>query len=223
MRCCTGIAGDTLGGMQTSPRVIEVFADIWCPFTHVGLRALTELRRQRRRDDVVFRFRAWPLELVNGSPMSCERTEHHVHDLRDQIDDTMFCGLDPSCFPSSTLEALALAASADAIELRLGEAMNLRLREALFEQGLDISQPEVLASIAAEFDVSLPDDTDRARVRADWDEGRARGVVGSPHFFCGDDEVFCTALSISRDEQSALHIAYDVAGMTAFFDQCVGS
>lgn len=223
MRSCTGIDGDTLGGMQTSPRVIEVFADIWCPFTHVGLRALTQLRHQRGRDDVVFRFRAWPLELVNGTPMSCERTEHHVSDLRDQIDDTMFCGLDPSCFPTSTLEALALASRADASDLRLGEAVNLRLREALFEHGRDISRPEVVADIAAEFHMSPPDDVDRTRVRADWEEGRARGVVGSPHFFCGDDEVFCTALSISRDEQSALHIAYDVAGMTAFFDHCVGS
>jgi predicted DsbA family dithiol-disulfide isomerase len=209
--------------MQRTPvRIIEVFADIWCPFTHVGLRALTDLRRSRGRDDVVFRFRAWPLELVNGSAMSAERTEHHVHDLRDQIDDTMFCGLDPSCFPTSTLEALALAARADASDMRLGEAMNLRLREALFEHGLDISQPEVLADIAAEFGVNLPDDTDRARVRADWEEGRARGVVGSPHFFCGDDQVFCTALSISRDQQAALHIAYDVEGMTNFFDHCVG-
>jgi predicted DsbA family dithiol-disulfide isomerase len=202
--------------------VIEVFADIWCPFTHVGLRALDDLRRRRGRHDVVLRIRSWPLELVNGAPMSCAATQHHVDDLRAQVDDTMFEGLDPTCFPTSTLDALALAAKADRRDVRLGERVGLRLRDALFEQGLDISQPEVLAELAGEFDLDLPDDTDRAQVLADWDEGRRRGVVGSPHFFCGDESAFCTALSISRDEQSALHITPDVEGMTAFFDQCVG-
>jgi hypothetical protein len=44
---------------------IEVFADIVCPFTHVGLRRLSEARRGREVSPVV-RVRAWPLELVNG-------------------------------------------------------------------------------------------------------------------------------------------------------------
>jgi predicted DsbA family dithiol-disulfide isomerase len=209
--------------MSTQPdRIIEVFADIWCPFTHVGLRALTDLRRHRGRDEVVFRMRAWPLELVNGAPMSCERTQHHVHDLQAQVDDTLFAGLDAQHFPTSTLEALALAARADAVDVRLGERVSLRLRDALFEDGLDISRSDVLASIAGEFGLDLPHDADRVRVRADWDEGVRRGVIGSPHFFCGGEQAFCTALGISRDANAALHIAPDVEGMTAFFDQCVG-
>jgi len=28
-------------------RVLEVFADVWCPFTHVGLRRLIEERDRR--------------------------------------------------------------------------------------------------------------------------------------------------------------------------------
>ena len=48
-------------------RTIEVFADVLCPFTHVGLRAVAEQRARAGRDDVVIRVRAWPLELVNGA------------------------------------------------------------------------------------------------------------------------------------------------------------
>jgi hypothetical protein len=33
---------------------------------------------------------------------------------------------------------------------------------------------------------------------ADWSEGKARGVVGSPHFFLGDENFFCPSLAISR-------------------------
>jgi hypothetical protein len=35
-------------------------------------------------------------------------------------------------------------------------------------------------------------------VLADWSEGKARGVVGSPHFFVGDENFFCPSLAISR-------------------------
>lgn len=58
--------------MQTSAdsevRVVEVFADITCPFTHVGLRRLVRHRESVGRNDVVLRVRAWPLELVNDEP-----------------------------------------------------------------------------------------------------------------------------------------------------------
>ena len=49
---------------------IEVFADVSCPFTHVGLRRLVEHRRQLERDDLRIVVKAWPLELVNGSPLA---------------------------------------------------------------------------------------------------------------------------------------------------------
>jgi hypothetical protein len=39
-------------------RVLEVFADVWCLFTHVGLGRLVEQRAQLGRDDVVVWVRA---------------------------------------------------------------------------------------------------------------------------------------------------------------------
>ena len=49
-----------------------MFADVVCPFTHVGLRRLVEYRAQRHREDVAIRVRAWPLELVNGEQVPRE-------------------------------------------------------------------------------------------------------------------------------------------------------
>ena len=55
-------------------------------------------------------------------------------------------------------------------------------------------------------------------MRADWDEGRARGVIGSPHFFTGDGESrFCPVLDISRDDVGNFVIAWK-QGTEAFVD-----
>ena len=67
---------------------IEVFADIWCPFTHVGLRALAEERAHRGRTDVTLWVRAWPLELVNGAPMD----GHHAAERGDPRAQTVHRG-----------------------------------------------------------------------------------------------------------------------------------
>ncbi len=65
---------------RTTSPIIEVFADIWCPFAHVGLRAIDEQRAQAGRGDVAIWVRAWPLELVNGAPLDPRTTEEHADD-----------------------------------------------------------------------------------------------------------------------------------------------
>jgi len=91
---------------------IEVFADIWCPFAHVGLRAVDEQRARSGRSDVAIWVRAWPLELVNGSALDPVVTAEHADDLRRQVAPSLFEHLDVDRFPSSTLNALALASRA---------------------------------------------------------------------------------------------------------------
>ena len=64
----------------------------------------------------------------------------------------------------------------------------------------------------------LDADATEAAVRADWDEGRRRGVVGSPHFFTPDGGGwFCPGLAISRDEAGAFVVAWK-EGSEAFVD-----
>lgn len=129
--------------------VIEVYADVWCPFAHVGLRSVVRWRNELGRDDVIVRVRAWPLELVNGVPLDPTITAEHVDDLPAQVASDLFCDFDPGQFPRTSLPALAVAAAAYSRDDRTGEAVSVALRDALFEEGRDISRPDVLASVAS--------------------------------------------------------------------------
>jgi predicted DsbA family dithiol-disulfide isomerase len=205
---------------KTHRPVIEVFADVWCPFTHVGLRTIRDRRVETGHADVLIRVRAWPLELVNGAPLDPELTRQHAEELRDQVAPRMFTHLDLDRFPTSTLDALALAARSYRTDEDLGERMSFVLRDALFENGEDISDPVVLERLADEVGVTMPDDSDRATVLAEWHRGQERGVQGSPHFFCGAIDAFCPSLDITRDPAGELSIARDTTGLTSFLDRC---
>ena len=43
---------------RTPTNVIEVHADVWCPFAHVGLRSVRERRGELGRDEVILVVRA---------------------------------------------------------------------------------------------------------------------------------------------------------------------
>lgn len=191
--------GDGAGRGHGTGRVVEVFADVTCPFAHVSLRRFVEQRRRAGADGVHLRVRAWPLELVNGEPLGAEKVAEEIVDLRSQVAADLFDGFDPGAWPSTTIGPLAVATSAYAQGVGVGEAVNLALRDALFELGRPIADPEVLAAIAAEHGVEVPDPaTAEAVVATDLTDGRRRGVIGSPHFFLGDGSFFCPGLDISK-------------------------
>lgn len=200
---------------------IEVFADVGCPFTHVGLRRFVQRRAASGRDDVVLAVRAWPLELVNGRPLDPDFIAEEAADLRAQVAPDLFAGIDPATFPGSSLPAMALTARAASVSPQRGEAVALAVRDALFERGEDVSRPEVLAPIAAAHGLDAEGvTTDHEAVLADYAAGRARGVIGSPHFFTPGDDWFCPGLRIHRDDAGHLHIAADLDRFEAFLDAC---
>lgn len=203
--------------------VVEVFADIVCPFTHVGLRRFVEMREALGRHDVRLHVRAWPLEFVNARMPDASFIAEEIEDIREQVAPDLFCGFDPTVFPASSVPALALACRAYDIDLATGEAVGLELRDLLFEQGRDISDPRLLDELAVRF--GIPTDTDdsvgaNALVTRDHDEGGERGVIGSPHFFTGSGDYFCPALDIGRDGDGHLHVDVDVEGFRLFLDSC---
>jgi predicted DsbA family dithiol-disulfide isomerase len=177
--------------------MIEVFADVVCPFTYVGLRRLVD-RRRALGSTALLHVRAWPLELVNGEPLAGGLVAEEVQELREQVAPDLFGGFDPLRFPTTSLPAMTLADAAYRRSARLGERVSLAVRHALFEDRRDISSADVLANIAAAHDLEPPDDVDRAAIVADLEEGRRRGVQGSPHFFVDNDGFFCPALEIAR-------------------------
>lgn len=205
---------------MTDARTIEVFADIGCPFTHVGLRRIVEHRRSLGRDDVRLVVRSWPLEIVNGTPLDPDFIAEEIDEIREQVAPDDFVGFRTEAFPATSMPALALAAAAYDVDVATGEAVSLALRDALFEQGEDVSDPVVLARIAAEHGVD-PATADEARVLADHAEGVERGVIGSPHFFTPTGGFFCPSLDVSRDETGHLRITADPAGFEAFVTACL--
>jgi predicted DsbA family dithiol-disulfide isomerase len=176
---------------------IEVFADVVCPFTHVGLRYLFDARR-RHGSARAIRVRAWPLELINGAPLDPAVVTHEIDGLKHVAPDA-FGGFDPAQFPATSIPAFGLAAAAYAIGDDAGERASLALRDALFEHGADIGDVEVVARIGRELGVPMLDRADaEIAVRADWELGRARGVRGSPHFFSDGGDWFCPGLHITK-------------------------
>ncbi len=204
-------------------RTVEVFADILCPFTHVGLHTLIDQRTERGLDEPHLRIRAWPLELINGKPLDPDHIDAEITALRGSVRPDLFKGFSVEAFPKTSMTAFALTAAADRTgDAVLSETVGMALRDAVFEHGLDIGRPEVVAAIAARFGLDpLDADTTESAVRADWDEGRARGVIGSPHFFTGEASWFCPGLAISRDNVGNFVVAWK-QGSETFVDSVFG-
>ena len=201
-------------------RTVEVFADFLCPFTHAGLHTLIDHRTALGHTEPRLRIRAWPLELINGKPLDPHHIGAEIKALRASVRPDLFASFAVDTFPNTSMAAFALTAAADRSgDAVLVEEVGMALRDAVFEQGLDIGKPEAVAPIAASFGLKpLGREQTSNAVRADWEEGRARGVIGSPHFFTDDGESrFCPVLDISRDDVGNFVIAWK-QGTEAFVD-----
>lgn len=198
---------------------IEVFADIGCPFAHISLRRLAARRTEIGRDDVRFHVRAWPLELVNGTPMDPEFIAEEIDELRPQVAPDLFTGFRAAAFPASSLPALALEAAAYAADPVVGERVSLELRDRLFERSEDVGDPAVLCEVAEAHGIAFDPDDLSAPAR-DHREGVERGVVGSPHFFTPTDSFFCPVLDVRRDADDHLVVDVDDEGVESFLAAC---
>ena len=201
--------------------IVEVFADITCPFTHVGLKRVVHHIAEIERP-VAVHVRAWPLEWVNGSGLEIDAVEMKAKALAEQLGVDDFSGLRHDRWPATTIPALGLAALAYQRDMATGLAVSLELRMALFEHGIDVGDPDVLAQIAANRGLPVPGESSRELVQADYDDGRQRGVSGSPHFFVGGDNFFCPALDLGHDEHGNLTARLDTVGLAAFFERIDG-
>jgi predicted DsbA family dithiol-disulfide isomerase len=202
--------------MKLGDRPIEVYADIVCPFTHVGLRRLVAAR-DARGSHAPIRVRSWPLEWVNGAPVAADLVAAEITALRTAVAPDLFGGFDPARFPRTTIPALGLAVAAYRLGDVVGEEVSLRLRHALFEEGRDLTDPEELRAIGLESGVEpLAGPPAEAAVRSDWERGRARNVQGSPHFFVGERDWFCPSLRI-RHEGSAFDVSVDRDALDDFY------
>ncbi len=149
--------------------------------------------------------------------MDVAKTARHVDDLKQQLGLALFRGFSPDNFPTTTLSALAFVAAAYRIDR--GEEASFRVREALWEQGRNIGDESVVAELAAAFEVVVTD-ADRQTVIDDWHDGQARGVKGSPHFFCGNRNEFCPSLAMASDADGHLTVKPDPHRLEEFLEGC---
>ena len=211
-------AGTVRQGHAT--KVVEVWADVACPFTHVGLRRFVQARAEAGRGDVRLWVRPWPLEIVNREPLDPGFIAEEVAELRKHLVPGMFRGFTEAAFPATSVPALALAARGYAHGFDVGEAISLELRHLLFEEGVDVSQAAVLDQVAARHELTRTRET--ALVTSEYANGVQRGVVGSPHFFTAVGDFFCPALDISRDRGGHLYVRADPDRFARFLDACFG-
>ena len=196
-------------------KVVEVFADIACPFTHVGLRRFQAYRQEHGTTEPVLRVRSWPLELVNGEALDGPSLVPKIAALRADVAPDLFAGFDEHHFPATTLPAMAAEAAAYRQGLEVGERFSLAVRDALFEDGLDVSDADVLRRLREDHRVPAPTDADRSAVRDDFAEGKRRDVSGSPHFFTAEGDFFCPSLDIEHDADG-YEVSFDAVGFQRF-------
>ena len=81
--------------------VVEVFADVACPFTHVGLRHIIRRRAAARQPASAAARPAWPLELVNGEPLDPDVVALGTwRSYADRSSPTSFEGFDSDAYPA---------------------------------------------------------------------------------------------------------------------------
>jgi 2-hydroxychromene-2-carboxylate isomerase len=194
---------------------VEVFADVSCPFTYVSLVRLLAHMDGVDRLAPHLRVRAWPLEVVNGSPLSGAELGPKIVSLRRDVAPGLFEGFDPSTFPTTTLPALAAEHVAHATDPVTGLRFSLALRRRLFEEGADLADPAVLDELVDRAGLRRPSAEDRAAVLRDHEAGVARGVQGSPHYFTDTSAFFCPTLAIEHDEEDYT-MRFDEEGFDRF-------
>jgi len=200
---------------------IEIYADISCPFAHLSLHTVKRLRDQVS-PEVPLVIRAWPLELINGAPLDPNVTARHVAELRRDVAPGLFAGFRREIMPASTLKALALVEAANDLNPWVGERISLELRDVLFEHGQRVDDRVVrLLAVENGLNPSVVDDLERVESRLD--EGRRRGVRGSPHYFVGEAGLFCPLLDIEEDAFGGLNLQEQLERLQLFLFHGRGS
>ncbi len=186
--------------------------DIDCPFTHVGLK-VTVAEIDAQNIPVDLHVRAWPLEWVDGSPLDVDGVAAKVTALKAELAVDDFGGLRRDRWPYTTLPALNLGDATYQRDAATGLAVSFLLRRLLFEEGLDVSDQQVLADVADDFALPAPP---TAATAGDYAEGTRRGVRGSPDFWIEGRKFFCSSLEIGHGLDGNLTAEFDDDGIRKF-------
>jgi predicted DsbA family dithiol-disulfide isomerase len=171
--------------------VLTVFSDLHCPWAYVFS---IRLRRARAgADQPPVAWRCWPLELVNRRGTPWETLSQEIPVLT-QLEPDHFAPPRRETWPSTLLPAMeALQVAGELGGAQAADRFDELARRAFFLERRDLSIRPTLLDLAAEagldreaFQDAFDGGGHRRSVVADWQEGRRRGVEGSPHAFLPD-------------------------------------
>jgi predicted DsbA family dithiol-disulfide isomerase len=183
--------------MDVSPGTIVVFADVGCPFAHIGLHRLLDTRARLDLDDAVaLDIRAFPLELFNDRPTPKHSLDLEIAALSQAVPEAGWQAWSDRDyrFPVTMLPPMEAVQAAKLQSFRAAEQLDHRLRTAFFAESRCISMRHEILACAAEcaaVDVAalteaLDDGRARRTVIDQWEQSQGEDILGSPHLFLPD-------------------------------------
>ncbi len=181
-------------GVDVAPGTIVVFADLGCPWAHVGIHRL-QTARTRLESSISIDVRVFPLEIINAQPTPFRGLQNEIPALAEMEPDAgweLWAG-DATTWPVTTLLPMEAVEAAKEQGLDTSAKLDHALRRALFGESRCISMRHVILDVAASCD-----DLDVPALTAALDDGRARrpmldgyraaagDIQGSPHYFLAD-------------------------------------
>lgn len=188
--------------MPTDTPTLSIYADYVCPFCYLGRQSLARYEATRG-DEVSIEWH--PFDLRYHKRKSDGTIDHSVEDgkddeyfeqarqnverLRDEYGADAMLDLDEIPDPVDSIDAQVASAFVQREYPEQWRAFDSAIYEALWEQGRDIGDGEVLTEVAAtaglDRDVvrsALADDDLREHVQGQFIEARQRGITGVPTF-----------------------------------------
>jgi predicted DsbA family dithiol-disulfide isomerase len=191
---------DTLGEADAAPTII-VYSDYVCPFCYLGRRSLSSYQSDREQP-LRIDWRPFDLRAGTRKPDGSidhtaddgkdeayyERAKQNVERLREEYDaDEMTAELATEV--DSLPAQLASVAVRDVYDYSTWLDFDEAVFAALWHEGRDIGDEDVLVDIAAEAGVdpddvrdALGDDGRRAALRERFQEAKSDGITGVPTF-----------------------------------------
>ncbi|MFB6131727.1 MAG: DsbA family protein [Salinigranum sp.] len=187
------------------PESITVYSDYVCPFCYLGRRSL-ERYQESREEELRVEWHPFDLRRHRRGPDGeidpdaedgkdeayYERAKQNVRRLKERYGAEEM-SLDLSRDVDSLNAQAASLHVRDAREYDEWRAFDAAIFEALWHDGRDVGDPDVLADLAAEAGLdggavraAIEDDALRERLDERFEEATRRGVTGVPTFVYGE-------------------------------------
>jgi predicted DsbA family dithiol-disulfide isomerase len=198
------VSEHTDAAAETTAEPITVYSDYVCPFCYLGRTALTRYQ-ERREEPLAIDWH--PFDLRAGQRGLDGEIDHSVDDGKDEayyeqarenvrrLQERYGVEMDLEIAEDVDSRATQIASVGvrERVDYETWLAYDEALLAALWEDGRDVGDPEVLTDVADEVEIdpdlvasALTDDDLESRVESAFDEARDRGVTGVPTFVYDD-------------------------------------